>query len=276
MGGRSARNCSRMQAMRYSEKEITAACEGPAQQVAIEVVEETGSTNADLMARLQTLQGSTLRVAESQTAGRGRAGRAWHMEPGKTLTFSLAWRFGLPLAQLVGLSLVAGVALAERLTAWKIDARLKWPNDVLKDGGKLAGILVEAAADKRDAHHAWAVVGIGLNLASSAHVAAQIGTPIAAATGLPDDPNAVLAALLNSLAKSLAEFEEQGLPPFITRWNRLHAYADKPVAILENGRIAHEGSAVGVDDTGRLVLDTEHGRIAILSGDLSLRLAEQG
>jgi BirA family biotin operon repressor/biotin-[acetyl-CoA-carboxylase] ligase len=195
------------------------------------------------------------------------------MEPGKTLTFSLAWRFALPLARLTGLPLVAGVALAECLTAWNIDARLKWPNDVLKDGGKLAGILVEAAADKRDAHYAWAVIGIGLNLELSPELAAQIGTPTAAATGLPEDANRVLAAILHRLAGAMLQFEEKGLRAFIARWNRLHAYADQPVAILDNGVATHQGRATGIDEFGRLMLDTEQGRIAILSGDVSLRPA---
>lgn len=264
-----------MHGMLYSEQAIIAACEGPAQNVDIEVVAETGSTNADLMARLPTLQRPTLLVASRQTAGRGRAGRAWHMEPGKTLTFSLAWRFGLPIAQLTGLSLAVGVALAERLAAWHIDARLKWPNDVLKDGAKLAGILVEAATDKRDAQHAWAVIGIGLNLEASPELAAQIGAPVAAATGLSADADHVLAAILNSLASALAEFEENGLRSFTARWNRLHAYADQAVAILDRGTVIHQGRAAGIDESGRLVLDTEHGRIAILSGDVSLRPAGQ-
>ncbi len=257
----------------YCAQEIAAACQGPARLIAVEVVRETGSTNADLMARLQTLQAPTLRVAETQTAGRGRAGRTWHMEPGKTLTFSLAWRFALPLGQLAGLSLVAGVALAETLATWGVDAQLKWPNDVLKEGAKLAGILIEAAVDKSDAHHAWAVFGIGLNLASSPDLVEQIGTPIASAPGLQRNPNRVVAEIANSLANSSVQFEAAGLPAFTARWNRLHAYADKQVAILDKGNVVHQGRAAGIDDSGRLLLDTEHGRVAVLSGDVSLRLA---
>lgn len=265
-----------MHGMLYSAQDIAAACEGPAQSITVEVVEETGSTNADLMARLHALHRPTLLVAERQTAGRGRAGRAWHMEPGKTLTFSLAWRFALPLAQLTGLPLVVGVALAESLAAWGVDARLKWPNDVVNDGGKLAGILVEAAADKRDAGHAWAVIGIGMNLESSPELATRIGTPVAAAQGLPADRNRVLAAIANGLAKALLQFEAEGLQAFAVRWNRLHAHAGKPVAILDGDTAVHRGIATGIDESGRLVLDTDQGRIAVLSGDVSLRPAAQG
>jgi BirA family biotin operon repressor/biotin-[acetyl-CoA-carboxylase] ligase len=259
----------------YSAKKIASQCLGPASQVGIEVVRETGSTNADLMARLQVLNGPTLLLAESQIAGRGRAGRTWHMEPGKTLTFSLAWKFPLPLAQLPGLSLVVGVAIAETLAAWNVDARLKWPNDVLLEDRKLAGILIEAAAEKSNPHSAaWAVIGVGLNLQSSEHLSERIGAPIAVAANLPADRNHIVAALLNSLAKALVQFKGEGLPAFVARWNRLHAYRGKPVVILDQGSVLHHGAAVGIDELGRFVLDTDQGRVAVLSGDVSLRLAE--
>lgn len=259
----------------YSAQDIAGACNGPARQVAIEIVTETGSTNADLMARLQDLKGATLLIAEKQTAGRGRAGRAWHMEPGKTLTFSLAWKFALPLSRLPGLSLAAGVVLAESLNYWQVDARLKWPNDVLKDGAKLAGILVEAAADKRTARHgAWAVIGIGLNLDFSAALSAQVDAPIAAATCLLHDPNQAVAVILSRLASALVQFEREGLQAFAGRWNRLHAYAGQPVAILEGDEVMHQGRAIGIDEAGRFVLENEQGRVAVMSGDVSLRLME--
>jgi BirA family transcriptional regulator, biotin operon repressor / biotin---[acetyl-CoA-carboxylase] ligase len=259
----------------YSAQDIAAACTGPASQVAIEVVGETGSTNADLMARVHALPGPTLLLAEKQTAGRGRSGRTWHMEPGKTLTFSLAWKFLLPMAQLPGLSLVAGVAIAETLDAHGVDARLKWPNDVLMDGGKLAGILIEAVAEKEASQPAvWAIIGVGLNLQSSNYLSEQIGMPIAAAAGLSENRNRIVTALLNGLAKALLQFEEEGLQAFTSRWNRLHAYAGKPVAILDGGSVLHQGQAVGIDESGRFVIDTDQGRVAVLSGDVSLRLVE--
>ena len=113
-------------------------------------VAETGSTNADLLARAAAstsgLDGPVLLLAGSQTAGRGRAGRSWQSAPDASLTFSLAWKFDRALPQLVGLPLAVGVAIAEALHACGLDARLKWPNDVLLDGRKLAGILIETQA----------------------------------------------------------------------------------------------------------------------------------
>jgi BirA family biotin operon repressor/biotin-[acetyl-CoA-carboxylase] ligase len=242
-------------------------------EMAIEVVAETGSTNADLLARLPQLQGPLLLAAERQTAGRGRAGRPWHSEPGAVLTFSLAWRFALPLHALIGLPLAVGVALAETLSDLGVPVSLKWPNDVLKEGCKLAGILIETA--KTDsAHSSWAVIGIGLNLKLPAGLAADIGQP-AASLDLPDmDGNALLGKIANALAEALAQFEHQGLSSFTARWNRWHAHAGRTVCILEGERILHEGRTLGIADNGALLLETAGGVIRVMSGDVSLRLKE--
>jgi BirA family biotin operon repressor/biotin-[acetyl-CoA-carboxylase] ligase len=241
----------------------------------IEVIAETGSTNADLLARLPQLQGPLLLVAEKQTAGRGRAGRPWHSEPGSVLTFSLAWRFDLPLHALTGLPLAVGVALAETLAALEVPVSLKWPNDVLKEGCKLAGILIETA--KADSSNSsWAVIGIGLNLKQPVSLAADIGQP-AASLDLPDmDGNALLGKIANALAEALVQFEQQGLSVFIARWNRWHAHAGQTVCILEGERILHEGQALGIADNGALLLETAGGIVNVMSGDVSLRLKEDG
>src|SRR6185312_6038226 len=145
-----------------------------ARKTAIEIVAETGSTNADLLVRIGGLDGPLLLIAERQTAGRGRAGRTWHASPEASLTFSLAWKFSRQTRDLAGLPLAVGVALAEALAAFGWDAALKWPNDVLLDGRKLAGILIETA-NRRDGEGAWAVIGIGINLAMPEDLAARIG-----------------------------------------------------------------------------------------------------
>lgn len=242
-----------------------------AHDIALRVVAETGSTNADLLAALPALEGPTMLVTDSQTAGRGRAGRTWLTEPGAALTFSLAWKFDGPLQTLVGLPLAVGVVIAEVLAAFDIDTRLKWPNDVLRDGDKLAGILIETDAAT---NRTWAVIGIGINLAVSDTLAQQIARPVAAARTLRLDRERLLAALLDGLAMALARFASDGFAPFAPRWNRLHAYAGELVAILDRDVPLHEGVAAGVDETGRLLLDTADGRIAVMAGDVSLRKKE--
>jgi BirA family biotin operon repressor/biotin-[acetyl-CoA-carboxylase] ligase len=260
---------------KLSPERIAGFCRGPAQAVAIRLVEETGSTNADLMAGLANLAAPTLLVAEVQTAGRGRAGRSWHSAAGKSLTFSLAWRFDRPVHALVGLPLAVGVAIAEALAMFDVTVRLKWPNDVLHEGRKLAGILIETATADPPRQGSWAVIGIGLNMAVDAGLAARIDRPVASIPWLTElDQDMLMATLLNGLCETLAQFDNEGFRAFASRWNELHAYTGHSVAILENGAALHEGIAVGVDETGRFLLDTASGRIAVMAGDVSLRARE--
>ncbi|BBB58621.1 biotin-[acetyl-CoA-carboxylase] ligase [Undibacterium sp. KW1] len=249
-------------------------CDGAAREVDIEVVAETGSTNADLMARLSagasTPARPVLRVAVHQTAGRGRAGRPWLTVPGGMLTFSLAWHLPQAPYNLLGLPLAIGVALAECLNALNQNVQLKWPNDLLRDGKKLAGILLESAAASEGG--TWIVAGIGLNLQVSDELEAQVGRALADAPWLAQmDRNLLLAQLLNALAAALQQFGEQGFSAFLPRWNALHAYAGQTVHILDNGQVLHTGKALGVDLHGCLVLQTEHGQVNVLAGDVSLR-----
>jgi len=138
--------------------QLAGLCRTAAQAMQFEVVTSTGSTNADLRERLPGLAQPVLRVAEHQTAGRGRAGRSWVDGHGDNLSFSLAWRFGGELAQVSGLSLVVGVLIGETLRASGWEASLKWPNDVMLNGRKLGGILVETVSARPGT---WAIIGIG-------------------------------------------------------------------------------------------------------------------
>jgi len=243
-------------------------------RVGIEVVAQTGSTNADLLARLTQLAGPTLLVAQNQSAGRGRAGRSWLSEAGASLTFSLAWKFKGPLARLAGLPLAVGVALAEALGELGVQVQLKWPNDLLKDGAKLAGILIETQG--ADDGAIWAVTGVGLNLVMPDELEARIGRAAAAAPWLARmEREALMAALLDALAACMVQFDQAGFGAFCARWNRLHAYRGSSVTIVDRGVILHQGVAAGVDDGGRLLLDTAAGRIEVVAGDVSLRLKEE-
>jgi BirA family biotin operon repressor/biotin-[acetyl-CoA-carboxylase] ligase len=212
----------------------------------------------------------TLLAAHMQSAGRGRAGRVWHSAPGAALTFSLAWKFQCPLQRLAGLPLAVGVTVAEALAALGQTVQLKWPNDLLQDGAKLGGILIETAANGTNGT-TWAVIGIGLNLALPAELRSQFNSANATAL-LAIEREQLLAALLNNLAVALQVFEREGFAAFAARWNAHHAYADQAVNILDRDQILQQGIARGVDDTGRLLLDTEDGRITVVAGDVSLRL----
>jgi BirA family transcriptional regulator, biotin operon repressor / biotin---[acetyl-CoA-carboxylase] ligase len=242
------------------------------EQVDVEVVAETGSTNADLMARLHELQTPLLRIAEHQTAGRGRAGRVWHSVPGGVLTFSLAWHFPQSGQALLGLPLAVGVTLAETLLALGVPVTLKWPNDILKEQKKLAGILIETSSNTETG--SWAVIGIGLNLVIPDALELEIGQAVADAPWLAQmDRNLLVARLSNALAKAMEEFCHQGFAAFAERWNKLHAYAGQAVVVLDRGEVLHAGTAVGVDHTGCLILQTPLGQVTVVAGDVSLRPA---
>ncbi len=237
--------------------------------LAVEVVAETGSTNADLLARAARLTRNTVLIAARQSAGRGRAGRSWLSADG-SLTFSLAWKFSRPLHALAGLPLAVGVALAETLARLDVKVQLKWPNDLLKDGAKLAGVLIETAGALEGG--VWAVVGIGINLHLPDELEERIGRPAASAPWLAAmERNALMAALLTGLDGALAQFEQAGFAAFSARWNRLHAYQGSAVEIIDRGVTIEHGIAAGVDDSGALLLDGAAGRVAILAGDVSLR-----
>jgi len=239
--------------------------------VAVEAVAQTGSTNADLLARAGTLAAPLLLIAEHQSAGRGRAGRSWLSSPEGSLTFSLAWRFDGGPQALLGLPLAVGVALADTLGTLGQQVQLKWPNDVLKDGDKLAGILIETQSAPGGG--TWTVIGIGLNLLMPDEMEAQLGR---SAAGMPwlarMDRDALMAALLDGLADCLREFTARGFAAFSARWNLRHAWQGETVVLLDGGVVRHEGRAAGVDDSGRLLLDTDEGRITVMAGDVSLRV----
>jgi len=243
---------------------------GLAQVVLLEVVANTGSTNSDLLSRCAGLTRPVMLAAEMQTAGRGRAGRSWLSEAGASLTFSVAWPFSQAPQALLGLPLAIGVALAQALSTLDIAVELKWPNDVLKNGKKLAGVLVETAT-----HHqrTWAVLGVGLNLLMPAELERQIGHPVADATWLAQmDRNKILAVLLAHLVHNLQIFGAAGLAPFVEPWNALHAYFGQRVQIIDQGKILQQGIALGVNQQGCLLLQDESGVVSpVMVGDVSLR-----
>ncbi len=253
---------------------IASLSSAPALGLDIEVVAATGSTNADLRVRLETLTRPLLLAAEAQSAGRGRSGRSWLAAAGDSLCFSLAWKFAGPITQLTGLPLAVGVVLAETLAAAGWPVKLKWPNDLLKEGVKLGGILIESAL-VRSAPTAppqiWAVIGVGLNTRGNPVLTAAVGNDIAALGSEPVDRDALLASIATALATALPQFDAHGLAPFAARWEALHAHAGQPVMILEGGQIREQGIAHGIDASGCLLLDTAAGRIAVSVGDVSLR-----
>lgn len=242
---------------------------------AVEVVDECASTNVALMAApWSPAAPAEVLVALRQTAGRGRRGHAWIAWPGSSLTFSVRWRFSRLGPAPAGLSLVVGVALAAALErAGLADVTLKWPNDVLVGGAKLAGILVELRPEREAG--TVAVIGIGLNLAIPPEVAIP-GQP--AVVGLADVMAAVpsrdrlLAEILRTLADMLDLYDQAGFAAFRGAWLQRHAHQGA-VVVVSGDSVRLEGRCEGVDEDGALLLHDGRGVCRILSGDVSLRRA---
>lgn len=254
---------------------------GPARAWQVEVVEETGSTNADLTRACRAApwhdDAVQVRVAYRQTAGRGRQGRPWQGQAG--LTFSVAMPLALPPARLSGLSLGVGLAVSQALedcdAACGARVGLKWPNDLQIDGRKLAGILIESVP--AGPQRIWAVIGIGLNLVRDAHMETLLGRELAGvaeamtAFDAQRDPTRILAAVLARLAALRTTFLAQGFAPLAAAWSARDAFRDEPVRLLHDGQVLAEGLARGVDGDGHLLLETPEGLQRIASGELSLR-----
>lgn len=246
------------------------------QGLIIEVISALPSTNTELRARIARLSGPMLLAADVQTAGRGRLGRQWHSAPGDSLCFSLAWPFQGPLSRLTGLSLMIGAVVAETLRRMDWPVQVKWPNDLLLDGAKLGGILIDTA-QRSAAPGLWAVIGIGLNVRPNQARDQALGHAAASLQSASDDQSApidrndLLARLTDALCDALEVFDLDGLSPFIGRWHALHRYQNQAVRLSEQALILHEGIARGIDGAGRLLLDTAAGRIAVTAGDVSLR-----
>lgn len=234
-------------------EEIRAALGDVAPRVNVEILRECDSTNARLMAMPQAVSGTVL-CTERQTAGRGRRGRSWlHSE--ESLAFSLLWRMpGNP----AGLSLAAGLALARVLAP---SVQLKWPNDVLRDGHKLAGILIESPAPGRY------VIGIGINVGDISNLPSDLH-----AAALPaSDRSVCLGRVLAALVDVLDSFAQQGFAALREEWQHYDAFAGRAVRVI--GVEEQQGICRGVDSDGALLLETSVGMMRILSGDVSLRAA---
>lgn len=240
----------------------------------IEILDHAASSNALLLQRAAQGEASgTVLAVEWQSAGRGRLGRAWHSGLGDALTFSLLWRFESGLAALSGLSLAVGVAMMRALHELGVPGvGLKWPNDVLLNDGKLAGILLEAQGDMLGP--SAVVIGIGLNLAVPEALRERIDQSVSDLVSLDmpvPERNLVLAVSLRHLAAALREFAEHGFAPLRAEWESHHVFQRRPVklSLPDGSQIA--GMVLGVTDDGALRLATEQGEQVFNAGEVSLR-----
>ncbi|MHB1092393.1 biotin--[acetyl-CoA-carboxylase] ligase [Thiobacillus sp.] len=241
----------------------------------IHVLDSVDSTNTALMAAaLGGAADGTLFCAEHQRTGRGRRGRQWHSVVGGSLTFSILWRFETGLQSLAGLSLVVGLAIARAVNRHsRHPARLKWPNDILVDYRKLAGILVEVQGDMNGP--AFAVAGVGLNVRLDELQRDAVDQAVVdlVEMGVTVGRNQLLADCLQELHAALNIFRQHGFAAFREAWLSLDAYAGRAVALTLPDSRSVQGVACGVDETGAFLLcDMQSILRPYNGGEISLRL----
>ncbi len=250
------------------------------------VLEQVGSTNAWLLQLARDEFHAHAVLAEQQTAGRGRRGRAWQSPAGCNIYLSLGWIFNAAVRDLSCLPLVVGVAVVRALELLGIQgAGLKWPNDILANGRKLGGILLESRPS--GGGKSAVVMGIGLNVAMPPDAAAAQGidqpwTSVAELPGASPDAglrDRLAGALLDRLLDALQAFETSGFAPFETDWQRFDLLFNQPVRVTAaEGEIL--GCATGIDAQGNLLVSEalpsgEQQAHCFNSGEVSVRPAHR-
>lgn len=210
-------------------------------------------------------------LAEHQTAGRGRRGRQWVSPYGRNVYLSLVWEFTTGAAAMEGLSLAVGVAIVRALRASGVDGvELKWPNDVLWQEKKLAGVLLEMTGDA--AGLCQVVIGIGLNVGMLASEAESIDQKWVSLHSINGEVsrNRLVADLLNNLMPMLLDYQQGGFASLREEWEALDCFGDREVEIRVGDKLTY-GQVLGVSETGALRLKTTDGEQLIYGGEASLR-----
>ncbi|MEZ7693380.1 bifunctional biotin--[acetyl-CoA-carboxylase] ligase/type III pantothenate kinase [Neisseria sp. 27098_8_139] len=234
---------------------------------------ECSSSNDEIMALARQsadLAHKTLCVAHFQTKGRGRQGRNWVNRQGECLMFSLGWTFDRPQYELGSLALVVALACRRALADIGLDVNIKWPNDLVVANDKLAGILIETA---RVENKTVAIIGIGINFVLPKEVenATSVQALFQTASKQGVSVKTLLNAVLTQLDALLNEYAQNGFASCVGEYNAANRDTDRPVLLLQEGRVVHEGVVKGVDAQGALRLQTDKGEKTIVSGEISLR-----
>lgn len=236
----------------------------------IKLMLSTGSTNDEAMADCRSHLDTAGRVylAEQQAAGRGRLGRKWYSPFASNIYLSAVVSLPISLA-IQGLSLAVGVAVVDALFQCGLSgAKLKWPNDILWEGKKLGGILVELPDQQRS------VIGIGVNVVMPAGAEKHIDqswTDLSRALSHKPSRNHLVASLLNALAEVINDFQQQGLSDnLIKRWQTLDSLYGTQVVVTA-GNEQFEGIAQGIDNQGALKVQTPKTLRLLSSAEVSLR-----
>lgn len=238
----------------------------------LHAVPECDSTNIQLMRLAETgCSSGAVVIADHQTAGRGRRQRTWFSAPDDSLTFSLLWRFSPASRAPEALSLAVGLALRRALVALGAPIEVKWPNDLLCRGKKLAGVLIEVQPGDIKS----AVIGIGINLRLPSAMPDDVAVDATALDMILASPparEALLAIVLVQLAPVLRRYDSEGFAALLQEWQAAQAFRGEEVRLAGDMQEI-VGICRGVSERGELLIDTAAGLHRALAGDVSLRLA---
>ncbi len=232
----------------------------------MEILDRAGSTNALVADRARTGEPEWLvLVAEHQTAGRGRLDRTWQTPARAALTFSVLLRPQVPADRWPWLPLLTGYAVGAALRSVGADACLKWPNDVTVGDAKVAGILLERVETPEGPA---AVLGIGVNVTTT-----RAELPVAAATslallGVEADRTELLGEILRRLAEQYDEWRASGGGSLAASYQRVCTTIGREVRVDLPSGGSLTGSAVGIDDGGRLLVESADGVVPVAAGDV--------
>ncbi|MFA5496106.1 MAG: bifunctional biotin--[acetyl-CoA-carboxylase] ligase/biotin operon repressor BirA [Porticoccaceae bacterium] len=237
-----------------------------------DILDEVASTN-DWIKALQPGQQwrGAVCLAERQTSGRGRRGRAWVSPFGRNIYLSLGWEFSGGAASLEGLSLAVGVAVCRALggKARHPELQLKWPNDILYQGRKLGGVLVEMQGDPTGS--CQIVIGVGLNHGMAGHIQG-IDQQWADATAFSTQGRNELAGrLISELLLMINDFGANGFRGFREEWSRYDAAVNR-VVTLSTVAATTEGVCRGIAENGAVLIETETGLKQFNGGEITLRV----
>jgi BirA family biotin operon repressor/biotin-[acetyl-CoA-carboxylase] ligase len=215
----------------------------------------------------------TVVLADEQTGGRGRSGRGWYSPPGGGVWASVIVRPGLEARRIAGLGIATAVGLAHALVReFGIDAKVKWPNDILAGGRKLGGILVEAGQVAGDVIES-AVVGVGLNVdiepAAFPEELRVTATSLSTIAGRPIGRGRTLEVVLDAFDETYDRYVKEGAASIRERWRALSTTLGRAIEIAEADRVI-AGTVVDLSPEGALVLEDADGRVVeIWHGDVT-------
>ncbi|NLO53352.1 MAG: bifunctional biotin--[acetyl-CoA-carboxylase] ligase/biotin operon repressor BirA [Gammaproteobacteria bacterium] len=236
--------------------------------------ESLGSTNEQAKQLLSEHSAPMAVLAEHQTQGKGRRGREWVSPFAQNLYLSYVWPITEGLNQIDGLSLVVGLAVSKAIQRLSgIAALLKWPNDVLIDGRKVAGILLELIGDPVELCHVVIGIGVNLNMLDLVDSIDQEWTSLSKEMGAIIDRTLFAQVLIEELDRYLEKQKTYGFASMKAEWLTQHAWQGRN-AVLQIGSHSVSGKVVGVADKGELCLLVEGEERKYLGGELSLRLQD--